>query len=75
MQGPGRGGALMSDGGGMDGGGIGLGAWQEASGKMNQHVREAEARRGPSGGPDHEPPRGEGMLRRIARKLRDRARL
>jgi len=64
----------MSDGGGIDGGGLGFGAWHEATGKMNQHVRDAEARRGPPGGPHHDPPRREGIFRRIAQKLGRRSR-
>lgn len=57
-----------------DGGGIGYGGLIEAGGKMGQHAREAEMRRGPSKQPHHEPPRRPGFFRKLFRRITDRVR-
>jgi hypothetical protein len=54
----------------MSGLGIGAGSMQEAGRKMQAQVNEAEARRGRPGGPHHEPPRKDGLLKRLLAKLR-----
>lgn len=55
-----------------DGGGIGAGSMQEAGRKMQAHVNEAEARRGSSKGPYHEPPKRDGFLKKLLNRFTGR---
>lgn len=63
----------MSDQGGIGTDGVGFGQMIEAGAKMGQQVREGEARLRGSRGPDHRPPRRDGLFRRIIRRIRGRA--
>ena len=56
-----------------DMGGIGSGGMQEAGRKMQAHVNEAEARRGSSKTPQHQPPKRDGFFRKMMARFRKRS--
>lgn len=59
----------MSDGFDGIGHGAGMGEMMEAGAKMNMQAREAEARLRRKH-PGHEPPRRDGIVKRMIRRLR-----
>lgn len=59
----------MSDGFDGIGHGAGPGEMMEAGAKMNMQAREAEARLRRKG-PGHEPPRRDGIIKRMIRRIR-----
>lgn len=64
----------MSDGGdGINTNGIGFGNLIETGAKMNMQVREGEARLRRKGRPDYPPPRRDGIVRRLIRRMRGRS--
>ena len=52
--------------------GIGGGTMHEAARKMQSHVDEAEARRGSSKRPHHEPPPQDGFWKRLLQRLQNK---